>query len=102
MRLLRLPLPLLAAALLSAGTPALADHVTVRPLTTACPANQVSATPFADVARSGPFELAISCLSDHGITRGQTATSYAPAGWYRRADGGWGWWDGYRWTELLP
>jgi hypothetical protein len=29
-------------------------------------------------------------------------TSYAPAGWYRRADGGWGWWDGYRWTELLP
>lgn len=77
----RLLVPLLAAgALLASTSPALGHHVTVRPLTTACPANQVGANPFVDVAASSPFELAISCLADYGIARGRTATSYAPAG----------------------
>lgn len=83
MRARLLPL-LIAGALLATGVPASADHVTARPLTTACPANQVSSTPFADVAASSPFELAISCLSDEGITRGRTATSYAPASGVQR------------------
>ena len=37
-------------ALLATAGPAMAHHVTVRPLTTACPANQVGANPFTDVA----------------------------------------------------
>lgn len=76
----RLLPPLLVAALVTPTAPALADHVTARPLATACPDNQVSTGGFTDVTASSPFELAISCLADYEVTRGRTATSYAPAG----------------------
>ena len=76
---MRLLLPLLtAAALLAAGTPALADHVTARPIETACPDNQVALAGYVDVESPSQFEPAISCLAEYGITRGRTPVSYDP------------------------
>lgn len=49
-------------------------------LTAACPDNQVSASPFVDVAPGDPAELALSCLVDYGVVQGAPGSSYAPGG----------------------
>lgn len=49
-------------------------------LNAACPDNQVSASPFVDVAPGDPAELAISCLADYGVVQGARGSSYAPGG----------------------
>jgi hypothetical protein len=47
-------------------------------LAAACPDNQVSASPFVDVAAGDPAELALSCLVDYGLVVAAPGASYAP------------------------
>lgn len=68
----------MAATLLLAVPGAPADAAPPRDTSTACPPGEVPASPFTDAA--GPFEDAIACVAWYGVTRGRTATTFAPGG----------------------
>jgi hypothetical protein len=61
-----------------AARAATSQTVAVRDLSDACPSDRVPRAGFRDVPSSFAFADAIDCLVWYGITKGRTATTYAP------------------------
>jgi hypothetical protein len=77
---LRRPAAVLALVLLAGTTSVGTAHAdpTPRPVDDSCPADRVGPAGFDDVDRSHAHRYAIECLTWWEVTRGRSATEYAP------------------------
>lgn len=68
----------LLAPLTPFAAPALVNHITPRSRERACPPGEVTGGQYSDVDAANTFALEINCLSDYGIARGTTESTYTP------------------------